>query len=61
MDRKNQVLDALGDWIVQVTTKRGLATPEEIAALPQVAEVFFRNYSFVSRSSVKKENTCSTK
>ena len=56
MDKKKEVLEVLGDWIIRTANKKELATPEEIAALPEVAEVFFNNYSsVVSFPPVKKE------
>ena len=55
MDRKQQVIEALGDWIVHVTAQKELATPEQIAALPGVAEVFLKHYPSFSFSSTKKE------
>lgn len=61
MDKRLDVSNALADWVIHVTAKKGLATPEEIAALPEVAEVFFRYYSSVSFSPVRKENTSSIK
>lgn len=55
VDRKQQVIEALGDWIVHVTAQKELATPEQIAALPEVAEVFLKHYPSFSFSSTKKE------
>lgn len=61
MDKKREVLEALADWMINTINNKALATPEEIAALPKVAQVFFENYSFASFSSVKKEKTSSIK
>lgn len=55
MDKKDQVLEAMGDWLICAINKKGMATPEEIAALPKVAEVFLKYYSPVFSSPVKKE------
>lgn len=55
MNKKEEVLESLADWVIRIVDKKELATPEEIAALPKVAEVFFENYLSVSRSPVKKE------
>lgn len=48
------MLEALAQWVIEVTNKKGMATPEEIAALPEVSNVFFKNYSsaFLSLSKV---------
>lgn len=54
-DKKEQVLEAIGDWLIRVSNKNDLATPEEIAALPKVAEVFLNNYSSVFSPLVKNE------
>lgn len=48
-EQRNEVLKNLGNWINNVS-KNKLATPEEIAALPAVAKVYFENYSFESMS-----------
>lgn len=50
-----KVLDTLADWIIRTVDKNYLATPEEVGALPKVAEVFLKNYSSCSFSPVKKE------
>jgi len=49
MNKKKEVLDALADWVIRTANKKDLATPEEIAALPKVAEVVFKNYSPVKK------------
>ena len=51
---KKEVLEALSDWIIRITNKNAAATPEELEALPKVAEIFFRNYSSSLFSPVKK-------
>lgn len=62
MDKRIEVLNALADWISNVAAKRGTANSEEIAALPKVAEVYFKNYSeSLMFSSVKKDDTDSKK
>jgi len=45
MDRK-KVLKALEDWICKVCEKGTEATPDEIAALPAVASVYFGHLEF---------------
>lgn len=60
-DKKSEVLETLGVWIVQIANNKELATPEEIEALPKVAEVFFKYYSSVPFSPVRKEYTSSKK
>jgi len=47
MNKKDQVLEALGDWLIRTANKGGLATPEETTALPKVAEVFLGHHSSV--------------
>jgi len=37
---KEKVLEALGEWIVHVCEAKEMATPAEIAALPEIAKVF---------------------
>ncbi|MCL2356606.1 MAG: hypothetical protein FWC70_05520 [Defluviitaleaceae bacterium] len=41
MDEK--VMAALGEWVLRVTAKETTATPEEIAALPEVAKIYLNN------------------
>ncbi|BDH62153.1 hypothetical protein MTP04_22830 [Lysinibacillus sp. PLM2] len=53
-DKQKEVLETLADWIIRTANKNDLATPEEIAALPKVAEVYFKNYSLVSFSPVRR-------
>jgi len=53
-DKQKEVLETLADWIIRTVSKNDLATPEENAALPKVAEVFFKNYSSVSFSPVRR-------
>lgn len=55
MNKKEEVMSALSEWIIRVTDKKGIATPEEIAALPKVAELFLTHYSLSDFPSVKKE------
>ncbi|WP_188615807.1 hypothetical protein [Lysinibacillus alkalisoli] len=55
MNKKEEVMSALSEWIIRVTDKKGIATPEEIAALPKVAELFLKHYSLSVFPSVKKE------
>ena len=55
MPSNKDVLNALGEWVVKTTEKGHLATPEEITALPKVAEVFLANYSVASFSSATKK------
>lgn len=43
MDKKKEVLESLAKWVIRTVDKKELATPEEITALPKVAEVFFNN------------------
>lgn len=43
MEKKEEVLGALADWVINVTAKKEKATSEELEALPKVAEVFFNN------------------
>lgn len=55
MDKKDEVLEAIADWVIYTANKKDLATPEEIAALPKVAEVFLKNQlSVLSFSPVNK-------
>lgn len=54
LNKKDQVVEALGDWLMHVTNKKELATPEEVAALPKVAEVFLNYHSSVFSLPVKK-------
>lgn len=42
MDKKEEVLGALADWVINVTAKKEKATSEELEALPKVAEVFLQ-------------------
>lgn len=42
MDREI-VMEALKAWICDVTKASASATPEEIAALPEVADVYLKN------------------
>jgi len=37
---KEKVLEALGEWIVHVCEAKEMATPAEIAALPEIAKAF---------------------
>ncbi|MBD7942515.1 hypothetical protein H9650_00115 [Psychrobacillus sp. Sa2BUA9] len=53
-EQQKKVLNTLADWIIRTVNKNDLATPEEIEALPKVAEVYFRNYSSVSFSPVRR-------
>lgn len=39
-----EVMTALGNWILRITDEKRIATPEEVAALPEVAKVFFLYY-----------------
>ena len=55
MPSNKDVLNALGEWVVKTTEKGHLATPEEITALPKVAELFLANYSVASFSSATKK------
>lgn len=56
MDKKIEILEVLGDWVIRIANKKDLATPEEIAALPKVAEVYMKyQSSLVSFSPVKSE------
>lgn len=55
MSNANEVIEVLGLWIIQTVNKKDLATPEEITALPKVAEVYFKNYSSFSSPAVKNE------
>ena len=54
MDKKKQVVEALGDWVIHVTNKKDLATSDEMEALPKIAEAFFKNYSSVDFSPTKR-------
>lgn len=40
-DKTLEVSKALAEWILRITDEYHTATPEEIEALPKVAEVFF--------------------
>lgn len=53
MEKKDQVIEGLGDWLIRVLNKEGLATPEEVETLPKVAEIFLKYHSSVF-SPVKK-------
>jgi hypothetical protein len=52
--KREAILESLADWIIRTTNKKDLATPEEIAALPKVAEVYFEHYSSVFFSPVRR-------
>jgi hypothetical protein len=41
------ILDALANWILRVTDDRSLVTPEAVAALPEVAKVYFMYQSHI--------------
>ena len=40
---KEKVLEALAAWIVRVTSENTVATPEELAVLPEVARVYLES------------------
>ncbi|GEM_PF-5218784 len=56
MDKKKEILEALAEWVIHTANKKELATPEEIGALPKIAEFLLGNYPSVdSFSPVNKE------
>lgn len=49
---KTRVLEALEQWILDVTARGALATPAELQALPEVARAFLKHHeteSFAER------------
>ena len=60
MDKKKEVLEALAYWVIDTVNNKALATPEEIVALPKVAQVFFKNYSSDYFLDVKDKKTTIT-
>lgn len=55
MNKREMMLEVLANWVIRKASENGLATPEEIAALPEVAKVVLNGYSCSGFLPVKKE------
>jgi hypothetical protein len=57
-DRTETVLDALTTFVTYVVNKKEMATPEELAALPQAAKIVLRHKSKSVKPKPYKTEIC---
>lgn len=56
MEEKEKIIEALTNWILRVTDKKEMATPGEVAVLPEIAKtlLYYLLSSLVLPSPIKK-------